>query len=138
MDELDALQIRDVYLSGNALAKMINVDATLLVEGVEAHVGYWNSTRTTQLIFEHLLGDRSLSTPDWLQFSFLQQVIDDLQNVPGMTKNLFKMGINDEPAKLLKFSDGSGTLSLIVNLAQVHHVYVFDQTNVCRFAGFVG
>jgi|GEM_PF-505381 len=166
VDELDALQLRDVYLSSNALAKMINVDAALLFEGVDSHIGYWNSKRTTQLIFEHLVGDRLAS----LQFSllrtqlisnvvygdaskrkgsakksaasydlaFLQQAIASLQQVSGMTDDSLKLSINDKPVKSLRFLDGSGTLSLIVNMAQVHHVYVFDPENVCLFSGFVG
>jgi hypothetical protein len=38
----------------------------------------------------------------------------------------------------LNFKDGSGTLRMFVNPLQVHHVYVFDNKDVCKFGGYVG
>ncbi len=44
----------------------------------------------------------------------------------------------DKTLDVLKFKDGSGTLRLVVNPLQVHHVYVFNSSDIYQFGGFVG
>ena len=44
----------------------------------------------------------------------------------------------DRNLQSLNFPDRSGTLYLIVNPVQVHHVYVYDDQDNCKFAGYVG
>lgn len=43
----------------------------------------------------------------------------------------------DTTLEPLKFNDGSGSLHFVVNPVQVHHVYVFDNQDNCKFAGYV-
>jgi hypothetical protein len=58
--------------------------------------------------------------------------------VSGISIDKLKLFINDKPSATLKFSDGSGTLFHIVNAAKIHHVYIFNEINICLFAGYVG
>jgi hypothetical protein len=55
-----------------------------------------------------------------------------------MSKDKLKLYINENPQTLLNFADGSGKLCHVVNAAQIHHVYIFDQVNICLFTGYVG
>lgn len=48
---------------------------------------------------------------------------------------------NDNPTLATIYStlkDDSGTVRLFVNKLNVHHVYIFDNDEVCQFAGYVG
>jgi hypothetical protein len=69
---------------------------------------------------------------------YIQKAIDLLEEVPGMSIDKLKLHINNEPITTLKFSDGSGKLVHIVNAANFHHVYVFNEMNLCLFSGYVG
>ncbi len=44
----------------------------------------------------------------------------------------------DKTLDVLKFKDGNGTLRLVVNPLQGHHVYVFNSNDIYQFGGFVG
>ena len=44
----------------------------------------------------------------------------------------------DKILDTLKFKDGSGTLRFVVNPLQVHHIYVFNSSDVYQFRGYVG
>ncbi|HEY9668056.1 MAG TPA: hypothetical protein V6C91_14695, partial [Coleofasciculaceae cyanobacterium] len=52
---------------------------------------------------------------------------------PSLSNHLF-----DKTLENLKFKDGSGNLKLLVTPLKVHHVYVFDRFENCRFSGYVG
>jgi hypothetical protein len=68
-------------------------------------------------------------------------VINRLYKVRGMTKKMLdftKDSPIDRSLQPLIFTDSSGILYLVVNPIQVHHVYVYDDKNDCKFAGYVG
>ncbi|MGB7444260.1 MAG: hypothetical protein WA919_24600 [Coleofasciculaceae cyanobacterium] len=68
-------------------------------------------------------------------------MISRLDKVPGMTNKISQIGQNsslDEILENLQFRDGSGILLFKVNPVRVHHVYVFDNQDNCKFAGYVG
>ena len=69
---------------------------------------------------------------------YLQEAINCLEKVPGISPDRLRFAINDKPIATLNFSDGSGKLFHVVNAAQIHHIYLFDEMNLCRFAGYVG
>ena len=54
-----------------------------------------------------------------------------------MTNDQMRLYV-DKASVYIKFKDGSGTLCLFINFLKIHHVYVFDQRNKCRFGGYVG
>lgn len=109
--------------------------AAMALDTVKAHTNYWNCSRTVQLLIDNFCGDKDYKA---LNTKYIQKAIDRLQKVPGMSIDKLQLHINDEPIAILKFSDGTGKLFHIVNVAKIHHVYVFNEINLCLFAGYVG
>lgn len=133
------LILRDEYISddANALEKAARslgqVDAAMALGMADAHVGYFKCQKTIRLILENILGEENiLESGD----SIMQHVINRLGKVRGMTSDRSE---NDKVATVYaNFKDGSGTLRLFVNNFQVHHIYVFDNNDACKFRGYVG
>ena len=130
------LSLRDEYISADAnlVEKMArgagHMDAALALGAADAHVGYWNCSKTASLIADNILGNRK--EPD------LWKAIKRLRQVSGMTNDQMKFDINGTPSRSLGFRDGSGKLRLVVSAFGVHTVYVFDKYDVCKFAGYLG
>jgi hypothetical protein len=141
IDDSDKLELRDLYVDTNnnfaaKTARSIGQDiAAMALDTVKAHTGYWNCSRTVQLIMDNLRDEKEYKTSNR---KHIQEAIDRLRNVAGISIDKLKLFINDEPIATLKFSDGSGKLFHIVNAAKIHHVYVFNEKNICSFAGYVG
>jgi hypothetical protein len=118
----------DANLTEKAARTVGQLDAALVLGVADAHVGYWQCQQTARLVSANILR------------KFLQEVINHLDKVPGMTKDLMQLSRRspiDKTLEELKFRDGSGTLRLVVNPVQLHHVYVFDSKNNCKFGGYV-
>lgn len=131
------LLFRDKYICADAnlaekAARAVGQFEAAMALGVsDAHSWYWNSHRTAHLITENIFGETQEPSSNTLI-----DVSSRLFKVPGMTND---SGDNAKTARVhLKFKDGSGTLRLFVNPIQVHHVFVFDQNEVCQFGGYVG
>ena len=141
LDASDKLQLKDIYIDTNnnfaaKAARSIGQDvAAMALDAVTAHTKYWNYERVAQLIVDNLQdeGSRQYSAK-----KYLQEAINCLIKVPGMSSDKLKLHINENPTTTLKFSDGSGKLFYVVNAARIHCVYLFDERNLCRFAGYVG
>ncbi|BAU65274.1 hypothetical protein STA3757_26550 [Stanieria sp. NIES-3757] len=87
------------------------------------------------MIVDYLLDEKTSQSSGQ---KYLQEAINFLKKVPGMSIDQLKLTINDKSTTALNFSDGSGKLFYVINAAQIHHVYIFDEMNFCRFAGYVG
>ncbi|MGL5881358.1 MAG: hypothetical protein ACRC2V_26805 [Xenococcaceae cyanobacterium] len=141
LDDCDRIKLKDIYVDTNnnfaaKTARSIGQDlAALALDTVKAHTGYWSCSKTVQLIMDNLCDEKENKTSNK---KYIQQVIDRLQNVTGISIDKLKLFINDEPIATLKFADGSGKLFHVVNAAKIHHVYVYNEMNLCLFAGYVG
>jgi hypothetical protein len=106
----------------------------------DGHVEYWNCHQTACWITANILGetgDKSTREDD-----SLERVINRLKQVDGMTLNqmpdLKRHFVLDEILEDINFKNDIGKLLLIVNPLRIHHVYVFDKYDNCRFSGYVG
>lgn len=72
-----------------------------------------------------------------LSTSMMEDTIKELYFVPGITNDQIRLYV-DKAFTYVKFKDGSGTIRLFINSLKIHHVYVFDKRNVCKFGGYVG
>jgi len=117
-------------------AVQIAIDHAPMVAGAgDAHVNYWRCPQVARLIVDNLLASSARTR----SASSLMQVIAQLQQVPGMTRNFIPAGqFLDETLTELKFRDRSGSLQLIRTPAGVHHICIFDAQNVSQFRGYVG
>ena len=135
------LQIKDIYidtdnnLAAKAARSMGQEIAAMALDAIAAHTKYWSYERIAQLIVDNLQDETSSQC---LDKKLLQEAISCLKKVPGMSLDKLKLHINDNPVDTLNFSDGSGKLFHVINTARVHHVYLFDEMNLCCFAGYVG
>lgn len=118
----------------NPLIKEAVAYAPMLAGAGDSHIGYWNCRQTASLIAANILG--KVKPPDTIK-----QVISRLNQVNGMTDKKVKdlrLHILDELLEEIRFKDGSGKLILMVSPVKVHHVFVFDRYENCKFAGYVG
>lgn len=135
----DNLFFRDEYISTDAnplekAARSIGqLEAAMTLGASDGHGWYWQCQKTTGLIADNILGKTKEPS---LNNSMLQEVATRLYKVAGMTND--KENNSNVAIVYLKFKDDSGTLRVFVNPLQVHHVYVFDDKNVCQFGGYVG
>lgn len=110
-------------------------DYTAMALGArDAHLLYWQSETTAQLILDHLHESDSDS-------SFRTIAITRLKQVPGMTlaqSSLIKKSGLDTSIYKLKFTDKSGSLHFFKNPLQVHFVQISDEQNQKIFTGYVG
>jgi hypothetical protein len=136
----DNIDLKDLYVDTNndlasKAARLMGQDfVAMALDRGKAHTEYWNYSRTAQLIVDNLYGGNDPRPTK----KYIQKAIDILQKVPGITIDKLQLHINNEPISTLKFSDGSGKLLYIVNIANIHHVYIFNEMNLCLFAGYVG
>lgn len=141
LDAQDKLRMCDVYLDTNTnlaarAARSIGQDmAAMALDAGTSHVEYWNCARTAELIVDHL---QSRPMGIRVDAKHLQKAVEFLQKVPGMTIDKLKLHINDKPVDVFNLADNSGRILHVINAAKVHHIYVFDEVNICRFAGYVG
>lgn len=141
LNSSDKLLLKDIYIDPNnnfaaKAARSIGQEiAAMALDAVTAHAKYWSYERIAQLIVDHLQDEKS---NQYLDEKYLQEAINCLNKVAGISPDKLRFAINDKPITTLNFADGSGKLFHVVNAAQIHHVYLFDQMNVCRFAGYVG
>lgn len=107
--------------------------APMLAGSVDAHTGYWNCQKTTDLILENLLGRQESNE------GLIRAVIERLQAVPGMAECLLW---SDSPLDTIlfksSFHNNCGVLQLSMNPLKIHHVHIFDREGNCCFAGYVG
>lgn len=110
--------------------------APMLVGAGDSHIGYWNCRQTASLITANILGKDEPEPPNTIK-----QVINCLNQVDGMTDKKvtdLRLHILNETLEELNFKDGMGKLILMANPLQVHHVFIFDRYDNCKFAGYVG
>ncbi|MEQ9358150.1 hypothetical protein [Coleofasciculus chthonoplastes] len=133
----DNLYFRDEYISTDAnlaekAARAVGQFEAALALGVaDAHGSYWHCSQTANIVTSNILGSQGI----------IRDVINRLYKVRGMTKKMLdftKDSPIDGSLQPLNFTDSSGILYLVVNPLQVHHVYVYDNKNDCKFAGYVG
>lgn len=165
LDSTDNLLFQDRYIQGDAnqieknlrglansknqVVQAIGLVNPLINEAValapmfagtgDGHIGYWNCGETAGLITANVLGD---STVEYLgNTPTIKEVINRLNLVPGMTHHLVQNLSNqvfDKTLEEISFKDGSGKLKLLVTPLIVHHVYIWDRFENCRFSGYVG
>ena len=138
LDSSKNLFFRDEYISTDAnlaekVARVVGqLDAAMALGISDAHGSYLHCPRTASLIANNIFGGNE---------TILQKVINRLYKIPGMTKKstpFFENSPFDKTLDTLKFKDGSGTLRLVVNPLQIHHVYVFNSSDIYQFGGYVG
>ncbi|MEB3357623.1 MAG: hypothetical protein VKK04_12920 [Synechococcales bacterium] len=100
----------------------------------EAHVSYFKEREhnldTVQAIIQTLLNDSSFTTDrHW--------AIAQLRQCPGITPDYNPENIKAAETQTV-FKDGSGSVTLFVNPAQIHHVYVSDDREKVVFGAYVG
>ncbi|MBD2001376.1 hypothetical protein H6G00_33085 [Leptolyngbya sp. FACHB-541] len=141
IDETYHLSHEDVYVSTDAnfaekAARSIGqMEAAMALGAGEAHVSYWNCGKTSSSIVCNILDIKEANLSG---NTSIQSVIALLENVSGMTCDQMRLHVNDNPANSLSFKDGSGRLHHVINVARIHHVYIFDHNNLCQFSGYVG
>jgi hypothetical protein len=138
LNSSDHLFFRDEYISTDAnlaekTARAVGqLDAAMALGVADAHGWYWHCQQTARLVTDNFLG---LDSP------VIQRVIERLYKVPGMTNDVMQLSrraFMDDTLAELKFIDGSGMLRFCVNPLKIHHVYLFDSKNNCKFVGYVG
>ncbi len=138
LDSSKNLFFRDEYISTDAnlaekAARAVGqLDAAMALGISDAHDSYLHCPITASLIATNILGGNE---------TLMKKVINRLYKVPGMTKKstpFFQNSPFDKTLDVLNFKDDSGTLRLVVNPLQIHHVYVFNSSDVYQFGGFVG
>jgi len=143
--------LRNFMNSQNKVVQAIGLVNPLINEAValapmfagtgEAHTRYWNCSQTACLITANILGevgepDTGKNNPDTID-----RVINGLKQVPGMTPHQqpgLPNHILDKILEEINFKNGSAKVMLTVNPLRIHHVYVFDRYDNCRFSGYVG
>ncbi|MGF1497350.1 MAG: hypothetical protein ACFB8W_11065 [Elainellaceae cyanobacterium] len=100
----------------------------------EAHVSYFkgreHNSATVQAIIHTLLGNPDFTTDrHW--------AIAQLRQCPGITPDYNPENIKAAETQTV-FKDGSGSVTLFANPAQVHHVYVLDDCDKIAFGAYVG
>jgi hypothetical protein len=141
IDETYRLKHEDVYISTDAnfaekAARSIGqMEAAMALGAGDAHISYWSCSKTSSSVVCNILDIKASSS---FGGTAIQSVIATLKSVSGMTQDQMRLHINDSPENLLSFGDGSGRLRHVINAARIHHVYVFDNNNLCRFSGYVG
>jgi hypothetical protein len=122
----------------NPLIKEAVAYAPMLAGAGDAHTGYWNCRQTASLVTANILGKVK---PNTIKRDTIKQVISCLNQVDGMTDKKVtdsRLHILNETLEEISFKDGTGKLILMVNPVKVHHVFVFDSYENCKFAGYVG
>lgn len=140
--------LRDFSNSQNKVVQAIGLVNPLINEAVtlapmfagagDGHIRYWSCHQTACLIADNLLGSDSTIK---YNNKTIDEIITRLSCVSGMTPHLMPSLSNhifDETLEDIRFKDGSGKLKLLVTPLKVHHVYVFDRFEDCRFSGYVG
>jgi hypothetical protein len=141
-------RLREFVNSKNTLVQAIGLVNPLLNEAValapmfagvgDGHTQYWNCRQTAGLIRANILGEAG--DTDTKEDDTLEIVINCLKQVPGMTSHQkpdLPNHILDETLEEIKSQNGTRIL-LTINPLKIHHVYVFDRYDNCRFSGYVG
>ena len=150
-DEANSMEraLSEFANSNNKVVQAIGLVNPLINEAVahapmfagagDGHTGYWNCRQTASLITANILG-KTEDTPT-RQGNTIERVINCLNQVDGMTDKSvtdLRLHLIDKTLEEITFKDDSGKLLLVVNPLQVHHVYVFDSSENCKFSGYVG
>lgn len=123
----DVLLCKDANLIEKAARKVGPQEVALVAGMVDAHTGYWSSEEVAQIVSGILQAERDT----------IKNVTRLLKQVPGMGKPTIKLHSKEYLVEMVKFRDGSGFLKCKKNLAQVHHVYVYNSYGTCIFIGYV-
>jgi len=141
--------LREFVNSKNKVVQAIGVVNPLINEAValapmfagagDGHTQYWNCRQTACLITANILSD----TGDIFtkEDDTIERVINYLKEVPGMTPHQqpdLPNHLLDKNLEEISFKNGSGKLRLTINPLRIHHVYVFDRHDTCKFSGYVG
>ncbi|WP_219884513.1 hypothetical protein [Merismopedia glauca] len=140
IDSSDKIELKDVYITdSNAIAIAARFigqkEVAMFSDAGKAHAEYWSHTKTPDLIIDNIQG---VEKSEILGHQYLKTSIEYLQKVPGMTIDQMKLSMNSKQIATLNFPDRSGYISYVVNFAGIHCVYVFNEINICQFAGYVG
>ena len=141
--------LREFVNSKNKVVQAIGLVNPLINEAValapmfagagEGHTQYWNCSQTAGLITANILGETGdIGTKE---DDTIERGINYLKQVPAMTPHQqpdLPNQLLDKTLEEISFKNGSGKLMLTVNPLRVHHVYVFDRYDTCRFSGYVG
>jgi hypothetical protein len=122
--------------------------AVIASGAADAHTNYWKCSQTAKIIVDNILGDDE---------KILDIVIERLKKVPGMAITLLEstesaktkdhkidqtwhhyLGEFDKLIESFQFLDSSGKLNMRDNLAQIPHVYIYNNDGNCQFSGYVG
>ncbi|BAY10712.1 hypothetical protein [Calothrix sp. NIES-2098] len=114
----------------------------------DAHINYWKCSQTAKIIVDNILGT---------QDRIIDIVIEQLKKVPGMTITLIEatesaktkdytidngwhnyLGEFDKLIESFQFSDRSGKLNMRDNIAQIPHIYLYNNNGNCQLSGYVG
>jgi hypothetical protein len=123
----DIFLCKDANLLEKAARKVGQQEVALVAGMVDAHTGYWSSEEVAQIVAGILQVERDT----------IKDVTRLLKQVPGMGKPTIKLHSKEYLVEMVRFRDGSGYLTCKKNLAQVHHVYVYDSYGTCIFTGYV-
>jgi hypothetical protein len=114
-----------------SINKVLDLGA-IAAGAADAHIGYWNCHQTAKMITDHILDNEE---------KIINLVIKRLEKVLGMT-SLGILGSLEKnipgTEEYFNFLDGSGHLKLRDNIAQVPHVYIYNNQGQFKFGGYVG
>ncbi len=143
--------LRDFVNSQNKVVQAIGLVNPLINEAValapmlagtgDGHTRYWNCSQTAGLITANILGQIEEPGTGKNDSDTIDRVINGLKQVPGMTPHQqpnLPNHILDKTLEEISFKNGSGKLMLTINPLRIHHVYVFDRYDNCKFSGYVG
>ncbi len=135
IDSSDNIFLQDEYifnhanLAENTAYTVGQVDAALALGVVDAHHWYMNCSKTANLITNNILAGKNI----------MYDVISRLKKLPDVKNVLTPLNyIFDKKLVHLNFRDGSGSIQMYVNFANIHHVYIFDTNEDRKFAGYFG
>jgi hypothetical protein len=143
IESSDKLKLKDVYINdSNPIATLARAmgqnEVAMIADAGNAHTEYWNHNKTPDLIIDCIRDVQNVQTDKVTERTLIQKSIDHLCKVPGMTIDTMKLSMNSKKIATLKLLDRSGYISYVTNFAGIHCVYVFNEINVCLFAGYVG
>lgn len=133
LEAIDALQVQDEYIKTDDIASTVGAVTGIPIDAGSSHSKYWTCERTVDSIINYFQNRE----PEIVEKTNLKAVVNLLRDVPEIKIDKLRLHVKEKPVEEIRFSDKSGRISYVVNIAGVHHIYVFDSAECCVFSGYV-